>query len=133
AEREAYRARRREEGVKACAILGLAGCDSLDLPDGALAHHLDAAAEGIRRAVLTQRPELLLVPSPLEISRDHRAAFAALHRLLGGLRGREGANTDTAADPLASNEVLGRLRILAYEVNHPVHPDLLVDVSAQAD
>ena len=68
--------------AKACEILGLAGCDHLGLPDGALEHHLDAAAEGIRRAILTQRPELLLVPSPLEISRDHRAAFAALHRLL---------------------------------------------------
>ncbi len=122
AEREAYRARRREEGMKACAILGLAGCDSLDLPDGALAHHLDAAADGIRRAVLTQRPEFLLVPSPLEISRDHRAAFAALHRLLAPLR--EG---HPDGDPFRD------LRILLYEVNHPGYPDLLVDVSAERE
>jgi LmbE family N-acetylglucosaminyl deacetylase len=122
AERAAYRARRREEGMKACAILGLAGCDSLDLPDGALAHHLDTAADGIRRAVLTQRPELLLVPSPLEVSRDHQAAFAALHRLFAPLR-----DGSPEGDPFRG------LRILLYEVNHPGYPDLLVDVSAERE
>ena len=74
-----------------------------DLPDGALDHHLDEAAEGIRRAILTQRPELLLVPSPLEISRDHRAAFAALHRLLAPRargRRRPGAAARPAHPPL---------------------------------
>ncbi|HEY0556173.1 MAG TPA: PIG-L family deacetylase, partial [Thermoanaerobaculia bacterium] len=114
ADREAYRQRRREESGAACGILGLAGCDHLDLPDGALDRHLDAAAEGIRRAVLTQRPELLLVPSPLEVSRDHRAAFAALHRLLAPLR-----------DGQPDQEPFRGLRVLLYEVNHPGHPDLL--------
>jgi LmbE family N-acetylglucosaminyl deacetylase len=122
AEREVYRARRRGEGVQACEVLGLAGCDSLDLPDGALAHYLDAAADGIRRAILTQRPELLLVPSPLEISRDHRAAFTALHRLLAPVR-----DGHPEGDPYRG------LRILLYEVNHPAYPDLLVDVSAERE
>ncbi|HEX3557370.1 MAG TPA: glycosyltransferase, partial [Thermoanaerobaculia bacterium] len=103
-------------------ILGLTGCDALDLPDGALEHHLDAAAEGIRRAVLTQRPELLLVPSPLEISRDHRAAFAALHRLLAPLR-----------DGHPDQEPFRGLRVLLYEVNHPGYPDLLVDVGPERE
>jgi LmbE family N-acetylglucosaminyl deacetylase len=119
-DREAYRRRRRDESSRACEILGVAGCDHLDLPDGALDRHLDEAAAGIRRALLTQRPELLLVPSPLEVTRDHRAAFAALHRLLSPLRDGSG------------EEELRGLRILLYEVNHPGHPDLLVDVSAQA-
>jgi LmbE family N-acetylglucosaminyl deacetylase/GT2 family glycosyltransferase len=118
---EAYRRRRREEASKVCALLGFAGCDHLGLPDGALDRHLDAAVHGIRRALFTQRPELLLAPSPLEVSRDHRAAFAALHRLLGG--GRDG-------DP--DQEPLRGLRILLYEINHPGHPDLLVDVTAEA-
>ncbi|HEY2293408.1 MAG TPA: PIG-L family deacetylase [Thermoanaerobaculia bacterium] len=120
ADREAYRQRRREESARVCEILGLAGCDHLDLPDGALEHHLDAAAEGIRRAILTQRPELLLVPSPLEVSRDHRAVFAALHRLLHPLR-----------DGHPDQEALRGARILLYEVNHPAYPDLLVDVSPE--
>ena len=121
ADREAYRRRRREEGAQACKVLGLAGCDRLELPDGALDQHLDAAAAGLHRALLTQRPDLLLVPSPLEVSRDHRAAFAALHRLLGPLR--EGS---------PDLEPFRGLRILVYEVNHPAHPDLLVDVSGEA-
>jgi LmbE family N-acetylglucosaminyl deacetylase len=122
AERDAYSRRRREESAKAGEILGIAGCDHLGLPDGALDQHLDAAEQGIRRAILTQRPDLLLVPSPLEITRDHRAAFAALHRLLAPLR--EG---DGGLEPLRD------LRIFLYEVNHPGHPDLLVDVSAEQE
>ncbi len=122
ADRDAYRRRRREEAAKACEILGLAGCDHLDLPDGALEHHLDAAAAGIRRAILSQRPELLLAPSPLEVSRDHRAAFAALHRLLNPLR-----------DGHPDLEPLRGARILLYEVNHPAYPDLLVDVGPERE
>jgi LmbE family N-acetylglucosaminyl deacetylase len=121
ADPEAYRRRRREEGARACQVLGLAGCDHLGLPDGALDRHLEEAVQGIRRALLSQRPELLLVPSPLEISRDHRAAFAALHRLLGSVRD---------GDP--DQGLLQGLRFLLYEVNHPGHPDLLVDVTAEA-
>lgn len=121
ADREGYKTRRREEANGAVASLGAAGLDVLDIPDGALDRHLDAAAEGIRRAVLTQRPELLLVPSPLEVSSDHRAAFAAVHRLLASLR--------DPAEPV--DAPLRGLRVLLYEVNHPLHPDLLVDVTAQ--
>jgi len=120
-EQEVYRQRRREEAAEVCGILGLAGCDALGLPDGRLDRHLDEAVQGLRRAILTQRPDLLLVPSPLEISRDHRAAFAALHRLLGPVR-----------DASPDEEPLRGLRILLYEVNHPGHPDLLVDVTAEA-
>jgi LmbE family N-acetylglucosaminyl deacetylase len=119
ADRAAYRERRRQEASQAAAVLGIAGCDALDLPDGSLDQHLDAAAAGLRRALLTQRPELLLCPSPLEVSPDHRAAFAALHRLLAPLRAGDGDEAELAG-----------LRILLYEVNHPAYPDLLVDVSA---
>ena len=121
-DRGAYGRRRREEAARVCEILGLAGCDHLGLPDGALDQRLDEVEQGIRRALFTQRPELLLVPSPLEVSRDHRAAFAALHRLLAPVR--EGSDFP---------EPLRGLRILLYEVNHPGHPDLLVDVSAEAE
>lgn len=120
-DRDAYRQRRREESGRVCEILGLAGCDHLGLPDGGLDQHLEDAVAGIRRAVLTQRPDLLLVPSPLEVSRDHRATFAALHRLLGPVR-----------DASPDLEPLRGLRVLLYEVNHPGHPDLLVDVTAEA-
>jgi LmbE family N-acetylglucosaminyl deacetylase/glycosyltransferase involved in cell wall biosynthesis len=123
-DRESYRQRRRDEAARATAALGAAGWDSLDLPDGALDRHLDEAEQGIRRAILSQRPEIVLCPSPLEVTRDHRAAFAALHRLLAPLR-------DDARHP--ADEPLRGLRILLYEVNHPGHPDLLVDVTAQEE
>jgi LmbE family N-acetylglucosaminyl deacetylase len=123
ADREAYRTRRREEAGRAVAALGASGLDVLEISDGALDRHLDEAVEGIRRALLTQRPELLLVPSPLEITADHRAAFAAVHRLLAPLR-----------DPAPpQEEPLRGLRILLYEVNHLLHPDLLVDVTAERE
>lgn len=122
-DRDAYRRRRREESGRVREILGLAGCDHLGLPDGGLDQHLEDAVAGIRRAMLTQRPDLLLAPSPLEVSRDHRAAFAALHRLLGSLR--DGPNPSDV-------EPLRGLRVLLYEVNHPGYPDLLVDITAEA-
>ncbi|MES1245855.1 MAG: PIG-L family deacetylase [Acidobacteriota bacterium] len=121
-DRDAYRARRREEAGNAVRALGAAGCDVLDLPDGALDRHLDEAVQGLRRALLTQRPDLLLVPHPLEVTRDHQAAFAAVHRLLAPLR------DDDHGDP---HEAFRGLRILLYEVNHPGHPDLLVDVTGE--
>jgi LmbE family N-acetylglucosaminyl deacetylase len=122
ADREAYRARRREEAGNAVRALGAAGCDVCGIPDGALDRHLDEAVEGLRRALLSQRPDLLLVPHPLEVTRDHQAAFAAVHRLLGPLREDDHGETE---------ESLRSLQILLYEVNHPGHPDLLVDVTAE--
>jgi LmbE family N-acetylglucosaminyl deacetylase len=121
-DRDAYRARRKEEAGKAVKALGLTGFDVLGLPDGALDRHLDEAVEGLRRALLTQRPDLLLVPHPLEVTRDHQAAFAAVHRLLMPLRDDDHGELE---------EALRGLRILLYEVNHPGHPDLLVDVTGQ--
>jgi LmbE family N-acetylglucosaminyl deacetylase/glycosyltransferase involved in cell wall biosynthesis len=141
ADRESYRLRRRQEALAVAAVLGVAGCDYLDLPDGALDQHLDQAAAGVRRALLSQRPELLLCPSPLEVSADHRAAFAALHRLLGAWRPGAGRGAGAAADGVSGSaggeagavageaEELARLRVLLYEVNQPAYPNLLVDVS----
>ncbi len=117
ADRDAYRLRRREEAACAARVLGVAGIGELGLPDGQLALRLGEAARGIRRALLTQRPDLVLAPSPLEVTADHRAAFAALHRVLAPLR----------------DEELGALRVFLYEVNRPGFPDLLVDVSAEEE
>jgi len=115
-----YGSRRRREAEQAAKVLGLAGIDDLNLPDGALDQHLEEMAHGIKRALLSLRPELLLVTSPLEGSPDHRAAFLAVHQLLGGVR---------AGDELSA--LVAPLRILAYEVNQPLYPNLLVDVSAR--
>lgn len=133
ADRDGYRLRRRQEALAAAAVLGIAGCDFLDLPDGGLAQHLAQAVDGVRQALLGQRPELLLCPSPLEVTADHRAAFAAAHFVLGPWRAGSGAAAAAGGKAeVAGGEAaaLSGLRILLYEVNQPAYPDLLVDVSA---
>ncbi|HVS02878.1 MAG TPA: PIG-L family deacetylase [Thermoanaerobaculia bacterium] len=119
-DRPEYARRRRREAEAAEAVLGITGSEHLGLADGALEHHVAAVAAALRRELLATRPDLLLAPSPLEVSGDHRAAFAALHRLLAPLR---------PGDPL--EPVARELTVLLYEVNHPGHPDLLVDVGGE--
>lgn len=121
ADRSAYAARRRRESACACAALGLTGCDHLGLPDGQLGERREQIGAGLRRALLSARPDLLLVPSPLEVSADHRAAFAAVHDVLSAVRGGELA-------PVAAG-----MAVLLYEVNQPAYPNLLVDVSAELE
>lgn len=123
ADRDTYKARRKEEAGQAVRALGAAGYECLPIPDGALESHLEEAEPGLRRAILTQRPDLLLVPHPLEVTRDHQAAFAAVHRLLAPHREGERGELE---------EALRDLSILLYEVNHPGYPDLLVDVTEEA-
>jgi LmbE family N-acetylglucosaminyl deacetylase/glycosyltransferase involved in cell wall biosynthesis len=116
AARALYASRRREEARDATAVLGVEHTDHLDIADGALEQHLEALAQAIANAIAEESPDLVLVPSPLEATPDHRAAFAALHQALHSRRGAAPADG---------------LRVLAYEVNHPAYPDLLVDVSEQ--
>jgi LmbE family N-acetylglucosaminyl deacetylase len=126
---EGYAERRRRESAEALAALGLDESSRdetvhLGLPDGALAAHLGVLAEAVGEQIGGFDPDLVLVPSPLEVTPDHRAAFAALLRVLGALRLDSGPGDDT---PLAA--AARELEVLAYEVNHPAYPDLLVDVS----
>ncbi|MEO8197783.1 MAG: PIG-L deacetylase family protein [Thermoanaerobaculia bacterium] len=121
ADRASYAARRRGEAEEVVRLLGCAGLEVLGIRDGALATGRAAAAAAIRRCLLAgggERPGLLLVPSPLEISDDHRAAFAALHDVLQG-----------AGETGELAEVARELEVWLYEVNHPGYPDRLVDVS----
>lgn len=115
----AYAAARRAEAEAASAALGIAEVSHLGLADGGLREARDRLVEGVRGALVDHAPDLLLVTSPLEVSDDHRAAFAGLHDLLAGLRG---------GDSLL--EQIAGLEILAYDVNHPLYPSLLVDVGA---
>ncbi|MDX2438425.1 MAG: PIG-L family deacetylase [Acidobacteriota bacterium] len=122
ADRNQYAERRHQEAASALQILGVSDIEFLDLPDGSLSEHVDQAAEAIRRALKARSPDLLLAISPLEISADHRAAFAATHAALSGLRG--GTDLDAAVEDL---------QILLYEANHPAFPNVLVDVTNQVD
>jgi LmbE family N-acetylglucosaminyl deacetylase len=119
---ENYAARRRDEASRALQILGIDDLHHADLPDGRLDRHIDAAAKAIADSLLDFRPDLLLSVSPLELTGDHQAAFAALHRVLSPLRG------DSELDGAVKS-----LRILLYEVNRPGLPNRLVDVSPQIE
>lgn len=118
ADRASYAARRRSEAAEAVRLLGCAGFEVTGLRDGGLAEAGAEAAAAIRRSLVATRPELLLVPSPLEISSDHRAAFAALYAVL------HPAETDPAL-----SEVTRGLEVWLYDVNHAGYPDRLIDVS----
>jgi LmbE family N-acetylglucosaminyl deacetylase len=118
--RPAYASRRAREAAAAVKELGVTGFEVVAIPDGELDERLDEAAAAIRRAIDAQRPARILVPSPLEVTADHRAAFAALHLCLTGVRD---------GDELAP--AVRGLEVLVYEVNHPGYPDLLVDVSGE--
>ena len=85
---------------------------------------LTGRSYGAVEAYKAEDAELLLVTSPLESSADHRAAFAAVHRLLGGLRqGGELIAADLAvlgiselATPVGTTALagaeMGRLRVI---------------------
>lgn len=120
--RSEYVDRRRQESEAAAMVLGLAGSDHLGLRDGRLNDHLETIGDAIERLLLAQRPDHVLITSPVEASADHRAAFAALHRRLIGLRPGD-----------ALWDVCQELTFLTYEVNHPQRADLLVDISGQRE
>ena len=119
---EAYRATRRAEAKAAATCLGVQTLEHVDLPDGRLDHQPEALLAAVGDAFDAHRPDLLLVPSPLEVSTDHRAAFRSVHSFLGGLRPGD-----------ARFEVAQHTVVLAYEVNHPFFPNLLVDVGEEQD
>ncbi|MEE4273838.1 MAG: PIG-L family deacetylase [Thermoanaerobaculales bacterium] len=120
--RAAYAERRHAEARRGLEILGIDEMEILTIADGTLAAKIDDAAEEIRRVIAEHRPDLLLSVSPTEITADHRAAFASLHRALTSLRG--GTQIDL---------IMASCRILLYEVNHTAYPNLLVDVSGRVE
>ncbi len=119
-DRESYARRRRLESRRAGEVLGVGDFGELGIRDGVLASHVAVIAQGVRAAILEHQPDLVLVPSPHEATSDHLAAFAGLRRALAA----------AAADD-ALFEATRHTSILQYEVNQPLNPDLLVDVSAQ--
>ncbi|MCB1033392.1 MAG: PIG-L family deacetylase, partial [Acidobacteria bacterium] len=119
ADRPAYAVARRQEAEAVAEFLGISAIEHLGLPDGALEGSLPQLAEAVSKALAEHGPDLVLVPSPLEATPDHRATFAALHLVLSPQR----AGTEDALRP--------DLEVLVYEVNHPFYPEVLVDVGSQ--
>ena len=119
--RRALRGERRLEAEAWCAAAGAERVDFLDLPDGRLAAHAHAHADGqavqrLADIIVAWQPSVVYLPSPLDAHPDHRAAnrlaLAALRR----------ASPRNAA-----------MRLRGYEVWTPVLPNAVMDISSVVD
>ena len=108
---------REQESRRALSLLGgEASIEFLSLPDRALGHD---AAPRLREELLSFRPDLILVPSPIEIHPDH----LALARVFCELVQRD----ETLFADLAV------ARVAFYEVGQPIRPNAIVDISDVAE
>jgi LmbE family N-acetylglucosaminyl deacetylase/glycosyltransferase involved in cell wall biosynthesis len=111
-------AQRAAESRAALASLGDATIEFLGFPDRALsnAHELDDRLAAILRE---WKPDLIAVPSPLEIHPDHVALSRAFCDLIAH-------DASLFAD-------LAVARVAFYEVSAPLRPNVLVDITSVAD
>jgi LmbE family N-acetylglucosaminyl deacetylase len=109
---------RESESRTALALLGDATIEFLRFPDRELANagDLDQRLAAILRE---WKPDLIAVPSPLEIHPDHVALSRAFCDLI-------------ARDPSLFAD-LAVARVAFYEVSAPLRPNTLVDITAVAD
>jgi LmbE family N-acetylglucosaminyl deacetylase/glycosyltransferase involved in cell wall biosynthesis len=119
---EAYAARRRDEAVRAAAALGLTEPPRFGgFRDRRLAEQPEALRAALAAELDAFSPDLVFAPSPAEIHPDHRALADALYALVAASR---------AGDP--DHDRFRFLRLAFYELSHPLLPNVLVDVAAEA-
>ncbi len=111
-------AQRESESRAALAILGNATIEFLRFPDRDLANAGELASR-LRGILRDWKPDLIAVPSPLEIHPDHLALSRAFCDLI-------------ARDPALFAE-LAVARIAFYEVSAPLRPNVLVDITPVAE
>ncbi|HRY42329.1 MAG TPA: glycosyltransferase [Thermoanaerobaculia bacterium] len=111
-------ARRLEETREALRRLGGGAARCAFLPDRGLGRTGDPLAAAIESGLLAALPDLVFVPSPVEVHPDHRAVAEAFLSLFAGDAGRR----LVAALPEGA-------RAAFFEVSQPFRPNVLVDVS----
>lgn len=118
---------RRDEALRAAAILGVQHRECLAMPDGNIAHTQENIL-AIVSAIRTWRPHIVLIPPPVERHPDHEA----VHRLCK-------AATFLAGLPkvLTYRDGVEQLphrpaRTLCFQqqFDFPRHPDVYVDISS---
>jgi N-acetylglucosamine malate deacetylase 1 len=115
-------AQRREESVRAAALLGARNeRPVLSLPDGGLDPHDPSQLEAVVRAIRVHRPRLLIGPWPDDRHPDHVAAGELIRRAV--------FFAGVARHAPAAGGVHRPLRTLYYPCHHDVRVDLLVDVT----
>jgi LmbE family N-acetylglucosaminyl deacetylase len=119
-DRDAYRIRREAESSAALERLGRGvELEFLRFRDRELADSHELLAARLRTQLETFRPDLVLVPSPIEFHPDH----AALSRVFCAVIERDAA--------LFAE--LAVTRVAFYEVTQPIRPNTLVDITNVAD
>jgi len=112
-------AMREEESRRALAHLGDVVPEFLRFRDRHLDEERDALSGRIRELLSEFKPDLIAVPSPVEIHPDHFALARAFCELV--------QRDDSLFAELAV------ARVAFYEVGAPMRPNALVDISAVAD
>ncbi len=120
ADRDAYRDRREQETRQGLALLGgVCEITFLRAPDRGLAAASPSVSAAIAGLLRTFRPDLILLPSPIEIHPDHSALAQLFCQLIQG--------DQTLAAELAVT------RVGFYEIGQPLRPNVLVDITDVAE
>lgn len=113
--REAFAALREKETNAGLAHLGAPPAEFLRIPDRALDEHHVSFQSVLRDRLLEIRPDLLVLPSPIEIHPDHRALSVAVIELL--------------QRDLELSGALALCRVAFMEITQPIRPTALVDIT----
>ena len=118
-DRDAYRALRENESLRGLEILGGAPVDFLRLPDRQLAEHTSVLRTRLAETLKDFRPDLVVMPSLVEIHPDHFALATAFCQLI-------------ESDPTLFAD-LAMARVAFYEIGQPLRPNALVDITGVAE
>lgn len=119
-DREAYRLLREQESRNGLEALGdTAVAEFLRHPDRSLGQHIDQLQSQLLATLRSFRPDLVVLPSPIEIHPDHAALAQAFCELV--------QRDETLFSELATT------RVAFYEVGQPIRPNALVDITAVDD
>jgi LmbE family N-acetylglucosaminyl deacetylase/glycosyltransferase involved in cell wall biosynthesis len=110
---------REEETRRGLALLGVSDARFLRLPDRGVEENLAELARFLGEELSTWKPDLVVVPGPLEVHPDHLATARALVSQIQ-------QNHDLAPH-------LALTRIAFAEISQPLRPNVIVDISAVAE
>ncbi|HEV8266788.1 MAG TPA: PIG-L deacetylase family protein [Thermoanaerobaculia bacterium] len=111
---------RMEETRRALAALGGGSAQNAGLRDRGLRRGMAAVVDAIARALESSEPDLVFVPSPVEVHPDHRAV------------------ADAFLDVVRRRPARGALRLAGataafFELSQPIRPNFLLDATAHAE
>lgn len=109
-------ATRQAESTAAAELLGYPTPEFWGMADGSLQHHPAALQAQLKQLVQEWAPDTVLVPSPWEMHRDHRAVCEAALAVCQG--------ADNGSDEADHLHSLG-----FYEIGQPLTPNQLVDIT----